>query len=126
LEPKKLEEFQPRSFKPYYDNGEDSDEFWNEDENNKKKAPVEDTDAWNDTAEPKKAAKKGGKGKGNDLFAKYQKQAEEARKMMAGSDDEDEPKQDQADKATVESSQAAEKEESGSDSDAIDDEATGG
>lgn len=46
--------------------------------------------------------------------------------MMAGSDDEDEPKQDQADKATVESSQAAEKEESGSDSDAIDDEATGG
>ena len=110
LKPKNLEEFRPKSFKPYYqDGGEADDDFWNEDESQKKQVPVPEADAWNDTAEPKKKKKKGGKGGGNDLFAKYQQQAAEARKMMVGSDDEDgtAPKQqpeNQAEAATLESS----------------------
>ena len=55
-----------------------------------------DTDAWNDTVEREPVnnnEQKGGKGKSNNLFAKYQKQAEEARKAMAGSDEEEDVSQ---------------------------------
>jgi hypothetical protein len=87
LNPAKLEEFKPSSFKAFYE--EDDDDFWNEDEDStKKQAPVADVDEWNDAVKPSKNAKKDSKAKNNDLFAKYQQKAEEARKAMAGSDDE--------------------------------------
>jgi hypothetical protein len=36
-EPLKLSEFRPKSFKQFYDENEDSDDFWNEDGSEKKK-----------------------------------------------------------------------------------------
>ena len=122
LMPKKLEEFRPKSFKQFYEDGDDSDEA------EAKPKKVEDVDEWNDTAPSKGEGGKGARGaQNNDLAKKYLKQVEEAKKMMADSDEEENSQKGQADPQaeTAEDSQAVNQEDSDN-SDKYDDEETGG